>query len=567
MFHVMNTVDIPDDAGVAVEYRLHGRQQRIDFMISGRNNLSKSEIVLVELKQWDQVEGSGLRDHVRTYLNGGIRDVNHPSYQAWSYSRLLCDFYEYVSSDPIGVTPTVYLHNLRNSSVVKDKEYADLLTKAPLFLAGERTSLQSFIAGKIQRGDSGDVLRRVESSPIHASKQLVEALEAMLRGNDEFVLIDEQKTAFETIRSLISDVSTQEKSVVIVKGGPGTGKSVIAVNALVDALKQGLNARYVTKNAAPRAVYQAKLKGKRLDVATGNLFVSSDSFHNKQPDSYDVLIVDEAHRLVEKSCLYRNLGENQIREVIQAARVNVFFADESQLVTWRDIGSLENIRATSVASGAAVKELELSAQFRCAGSTDYLDWLDWTLGLGGNSSASLKNSEYDLRLFDSPSEMRDFIVTQNAHNNKSRLLAGYCWDWQSKKDSSRDDIVFPEFDFSMKWNLTSDGSEWMISSKSVNEIGCIHTCQGLEGDYFGVIIGPDLEVVDGRLRGNPLNRSKHDKSLQGFKNAFEANPAAALDRADRLIRNTYRTLLTRGMLGTGIYCTNPDVAAFFRQRI
>ena len=214
-----------------------------------------------------------------------------------------------------------------------------------------------------------------------------------------------------------------------------------------------------------------------------------------------------------------------------------------------------------------MKELELSAQFRCAGSTDYLDWLDWTLGLGGNSSASLKNSEYDLRLFDSPSEMRDFIVTQNAHNNKSRLLAGYCWDWQSKKDSSRDDIVFPEFDFSMKWNLTSDGSEWMISSKSVNEIGCIHTCQGLEGDYFGVIIGPDLEVVDGRLRGNPLNRSKHDKSLQGFKNAFEANPAAALDRADRLIRNTYRTLLTRGMLGTGIYCTNPDVAAFFRQRI
>ncbi len=280
-----------------------------------------------------------------------------------------------------------------------------------------------------------------------------------------------------------------------------------------------------------------------------------------------MLIVDEAHRLVEKSGLYRNLGENQIREVIQAARVNVFFADESQLVTWRDIGSLENIRATSVASGAAVKELELSAQFRCAGSTDYLDWLDWTLGLGGNSSASLKNSEYDLRLFDSPSEMRDFIVTQNAHNNKSRLLAGYCWDWQSKKDSSRDDIVFPEFDFSMKWNLTSDGSEWMISSKSVNEIGCIHTCQGLEGDYFGVIIGPDLEVVDGRLRGNPLNRSKHDKSLQGFKNAFEANPAAALDRADRLIRNTYRTLLTRGMLGTGIYCTNPDVAAFFRQRI
>jgi hypothetical protein len=362
-------------------------------------------------------------------------------------------------------------------------------------------------------------------------------------------------------------VPERGKTVLLVKGGPGTGKSVIAVNALVDFLSQNLNVRYVTKNAAPRAVYQAKLKGKRLDVATNNLFVSSDAFHDVAPNTYDVLLVDEAHRLVEKSGFYRNLGENQIAEVINASRVCVFFADESQLVTWRDIGTLENIRSASNVAHLPIVEMELTSQFRCAGSDEYLNWLDFTLGLGGNEGADLRNSEFDLRQFDEPTVLREFIVEKNQKNNKSRLLAGYCWDWVSKKDSSLFDIEFPESNFAMRWNLTDDGSSWMISPTSVNEVGCIHTCQGLEGDFIGVIIGDDLEVVDGRLRGNPFKRSKGDQSLRGFRAAFKADPVSALARADVLIRNTYRTLLTRGMLGTAFYCTNVDVRRYFQDRM
>jgi uncharacterized protein len=567
MFHVMNSPDIPSEAGVAIEYRLHGRQQRIDFMVSGVDAANASQLILVELKQWNSVESSDLTEHVRTYLNGGLRDVPHPSYQSWSYSRLLQDFYEYVVADPITVSPTVYLHNLLSTGVVKDKRYSDLLGKAPVFGGGEGALLREFICSRITRGDSADVIKRVEASPVHASKQLVEALESMLRGNEEFVLIDEQKTAFENILSLIRDTPKDERSAILVKGGPGTGKSVIAVNALVAALNQKLNARYVTKNAAPRAVYQAKLKGKRLEVATNNLFVSSDSFHAAPPNSYDVLLVDEAHRLVEKSGFYRNLGSNQIREIIEASRVNVFFADESQLVTWRDIGTLENIRAAAKDAGVDVIEMELTAQFRCAGSTDYLNWLDHTLGLGGDPNASLANSEFRVEIFDSPSELRDFIFEKNKKNNKSRLLAGYCWDWVSKKDPSKFDIEFPGTDFAMKWNLTSDGSEWMIRPSSINEVGCIHTCQGLEGDYVGVIIGDDLELVDGELRGNPFKRSKGDKSMDGFKNAYASNPDSALEKADILIRNTYRTLMTRGMIGVGMFCTNRDVADALKARI
>jgi len=567
MFHVMNSADIPSDAGVAIEYRLHGRQQRIDFMVSGVDATNSAQLILVELKQWDSVESSNLSEHVRTYLNGGLRDVPHPSYQSWSYSRLLQDFYEYVVTDPIAVSPTVYLHNLLSTGVVKDKQFSMLLGRAPVFGSGEGTLLRDFICSRITHGDAADVIRRVEASPVHASKQLVEALESMLRGNEEFVLIDEQKTAYEQILTLIRDIEKDQRAAILIKGGPGTGKSVIAVNALVAALKQQLNARYVTKNAAPRAVYQAKLKGKRLEVATNNLFVSSDSFHAVPQNTFDVLLVDEAHRLVEKSGFYRNLGSNQIREIIEASRINVFFADESQLVTWRDIGTLDNIRAAAKGAGVDVVEMELTAQFRCAGSTDYLNWLDHTLGLGGEANASLANSEFQVEIFDSPSKLRDFIFDKNSVNNKSRLLAGYCWDWVSKKDSSRFDIEFPETDFAMKWNLTSDGSEWMIKPTSVNEVGCIHTCQGLEGDFVGVILGDDLELVNGVLRGNPFNRSKGDKSMDGFKKAYAADPESAMLKADLLIKNTYRTLMTRGMLGVGIYCTNPEVSDYLQSRV
>ncbi len=567
MYHVMNSPDIPNDAGVAIEYRLHGRGQRIDFMVSGHDENGIAQLLLVELKQWQEVEFSPLDDHVRTYLHGGLVNVSHPSYQVWSYGRLLHDFYEYVVSDPVVVSPSAYLHNCHVATVIKSGRYSDLLAKAPVFLANEHRELQHMIASTVRSGDSGNVIRRVESSPVQVSKQLVDALESMLRGNEEFVLIDDQKTAFESIRDAIRNVPDKGKGVMLVKGGPGTGKSVIAINALVDLLAQNLNVRYVTKNAAPRAVYQSKLKGRRLDVATNNLFVSSDTFHDVATDAFDVLLVDEAHRLVEKSGFYRNLGENQIAEVINAAKVNVFFADESQLVTWRDIGTLENIRAASRDAGIPMKEFELTSQFRCAGSTEYLGWLDHTLGLGGDEKASLRNSEFELRQFSDPSEMRDYIVEKNRLNNKSRLLAGYCWDWVSKKDPSLFDIEFPESHFSMKWNLTDDGSAWMISPTSINEVGCIHTCQGLEGDFIGVIIGDDLEVVDGVLRGNPFKRSKGDQSLRGFKAAFKVDPESATARADVLIRNTYRTLLTRGMLGTAIYCTNIEVREFLNVRM
>jgi DUF2075 family protein len=567
MFHVIDGANLPPDAGVAIEFRLHGRQQRIDFMVSGMNKEGVSQLVLIELKQWTEVTASPLEDHVRTFLGGSIKDVRHPSYQSWSYARVLEDFYTVVDEEPIAVSSCAYLHNCVSGMALRTTEAAEMLGNAPVFLKHERQQLQQFLEERVEEGDRSAVIRRVEDSKLRPSKQLIEVLGSMLDGNEEFVLIDEQKTAYETIRNRVRSVLPGERLVLVIRGGPGTGKSVIAVNALVSLLSEGFNVRYVTKNAAPRAVFREKLRGQRNGSEITSLFVSSDSFFGIEADSYDVLLVDEAHRLVAKSGFYKNLGENQIGEIISSSPVTVFFVDESQAVTWRDIGTAEEIRAWALRSGASIEELELEAQFRCAGSTEYLQWLDVVMGITDKQVPDLSACEYEINIVDSPSKLRDIVIEHNKLSGSSRLLAGYCWQWSSKYDNQMMDIEFPGTDFSMKWNLNSDGSTWIISPTSINEVGCIHTCQGLEGDFMGVIIGPDLAVSDGHLVGRPEFRAKHDKSLQGFKKALREGEDGVVEKADRLIRNTYRTLMTRGMKGTFIYCTDKNVAKFLRESL
>ena len=568
MSHVLNDEGIPADAGVAVEYRLHGRRQRIDVLVSGFDASGSRSLGVVELKQWSEVHESPLSDHVKTYVGGGQRDLPHPSYQAWSYSQLLNDFYAIVTAEPIKVQPCAYVHNCIDSSVLRSPTVSDLTQRAPLFLKGEHRDLSRFLAHLVLEGDNASGLRLLDSSDISPSKQLVEALTSMLDGNQEFILIDEQKTAFESIMQFVDSPKKGSRQTLVVSGGPGTGKSVIAINALVRLLERGFNARYVTKNAAPRSVYKTKLQGTSKAGAASNLFVSSDGFHDlNTKDSYDVLLVDEAHRLVHKSGLYRNLGENQITEIIQSAPLSVFFVDESQRVTWRDIGTVEEIATQAQDANSKLAVQELSAQFRCAGSDEYLRWIDGVLRLVDDVDVDLSTTDYDIRILDSPNELRDLIIERNLENGSSRLLAGYCWEWNSKNNPSVMDITFEDHDFAMQWNLTKDGSSWMISPNSINEIGCIHTCQGLEGAYMGVIIGGDMICKDGVVLTEPHARAKSDQSLRGWKKAMKTDPESTRAKTDMIIRNTYRTLLTRGMRGTYIYCTNAELRDHLREQL
>ena len=536
MFHVMNDSEIPADATVAVEYRLNGRKFRIDFMISGKDMAGRDSLVIVELKQWSVVEFSPLSDHVKTYVGGGLRDERHPSYQAWSYASHLTNFNEYVYENRLSVSACAYLHNCNSKQILQDKRYSEQISKAPVFLKGDMAELRTLIKKEIVSGSNEEALRRIDSSPMRPSRQLAEVVGNMLQGNEEFVLLDDQKTVLEKIVNASTKSQVETKQVLIIKGGPGTGKSVIAINALARLSALRLNARYITPNAAPRAVFEAKLKGSMPTVEIHELFSGSAAYAGIKKDSYDVLIVDEAHRLKLRS-QYTKGGVNQIKEIIDSTRTSIFFIDEAQKVTWKDIGEIASIEKFALDAGAEVEHLELTSQFRCGGSDDFMAWLDNALGVRIEADSYFSPGKFDFKIVDSPTELHQMTKEKNQVNNKSRVVAGYCWEWVSRNDKSLSDIEFPEFGFEADWNLTEYGSRWIIDAESIEEIGCIHTCQGLEVDYVGVIFGPDFLIRDGEIVTDAAQRASSDKSVSGYKKLLKNDPAEAMKRGDEIIKN------------------------------
>jgi DUF2075 family protein len=566
MSHIISSPDIPEDAGIAIEYQLNKLKNRIDFIVSGKDADGEESIVIVELKQWTDVDYSELPEHVNTFVGQKKRDVVHPSYQARSYASLLEMYNEYVYETPVKVTSCAYLHNCLELEVVNDSRYEEALRNTPVFIKGQKSEIVSLIASQIKTGGGVELLRKIDAAPTRPSLQLAEAVSRMLQGKEAFVLIDDQKTVLETIVKTANDGLNGKKQVIIVRGGPGTGKSVVAINALSRLMGQRLIARYVTPNAAPRAVFEVNLKGAFKGGEIKELFSGSGSFTGIEESDFDILIVDEAHRLKLRT-QYSKGGDNQIREVIHAAKTSVFFIDEAQKVTWKDIGEVSEIEKFAKSMNAEVQYLELKSQFRCNGSDGYMTWIDEALGVIEDEDTTYPESSYDFRIFDNPTKLYKEIRAKNQVNNKSRMLAGYCWNWVSKNDSKMDDITFPEFGFSAKWNLESRGSAWIIDPNSIEDIGCIHTSQGLELDYVGVIVGPDFKIKDGELVSEPKGRARTDVSLHGYKKEMEVDPVGASAKADKIIRNTYRTLMTRGMKGCYIYCTDPEVAQYFQDRM
>ncbi len=566
MDRVLSDDEIPKDSGVAIEFQIPQTSKRVDFILTGKDEKNNDQVIIVELKQWSEVEKTDKDGVVKTRFKSGLVETSHPSYQAWSYASLLRGFNETVYTDKINLVPCAYLHNYDDTeNVINNDFYSHYTEKAPAFFKSDALKLRSFIKRFVKHGDTSKIMYRIDSGRIRPSKSLADSMASMLKGNQEFIMIDDQKIVFETALSLAKKSSISNKNVLIVDGGPGTGKSVVAVNLLVELTKIGLNSQYVTKNAAPRNVYESKLAGTLKKTEISNLFSGSGSFIGVEKDVFDAIIVDEAHRLNEKSGMFSNLGENQIKEIIESSKFSVFFIDEDQKVTWKDIGTKEEILKWSNKNSANILNLSLSSQFRCNGSDGYLAWLDNVLQIKETANVVFDSDDYDLKFFDSPNDLKNEIFEKNKINNKARLVAGYCWDWVSKKNKTLNDIIIPEHNFAMRWNLASDGNLWIISPESVNEIGCIHTCQGLELDYIGVIIGDDLIVRDGKIITNPDKRAKTDASLKGYKKLYRENPEKAKRKADLIIKNTYRTLMTRGMKSCYIYSTDEETNNYFKS--
>jgi len=563
MDRIMRDPEIPDDVGVAIEYKIPASSRRIDFIITGKDQNKNHSAILVELKQWSDAEITEMDGVVKTFVGHAKREVEHPSYQVWSYATFIKDFNESIEEKNISLEPCAYLHNYEKDNVIENDFYKFYIDQAPVFYKTDAQKLQSFIKKFVKYGDNKETLYYIENGKIKPSKALADCLASMLKNNKkEFTLIDDQKLVYEKSLELARKSTESNKNVYIVEGGPGTGKSVVAINLLSELTSKGDNVRYVTKNSAPRKVFEAKLSGVFTPTRIRNLFTSSGSFYNVEKNSFHTLIVDESHRLNLKTGMFKK-GENQIKEIINASKFSIFFIDENQRVETNDIGRKEYIKEIAIELGANIFEAELPSQFRCNGSDGYLAWIDNSLQIKETANENIEEIDYDFQVIDDPKIIHEKIKKKNESSNKSRMLAGYCWDWISKSNPQLKDILIG--DYSATWNLTDHGQAWIIHPKSVNEIGCIHTCQGLELDYAGVIIGPDLIVRNGKIITDGTKRASTDRSLWGITKKLKEKNPEALKIADEIIKNTYRTLMTRGMRGCYIYCTDPETQEYFKK--
>ena len=556
---LMNT-EVNLDLEVAIEYQIPLTSKRVDFLISGLDKFNNETVVAIELKQWDEVEKTSLENCVKTYV-GGRNDVHpHPSQQILSYCQLISNFNLSVQEDNIHMVPCAFLHNYPNekSYILEDDCYKEVVEKAPLFYKNNKAELGYFIKNHILKPADRDLFEVIDNGKLKPSKALQDSILGLLDGKEEFVMIDEQQVAYATITKLVKDnIRTGNKYTIIIQGGPGTGKSVIAVQVMAKLLSEGYAACYMTKNAAPREVFKIKLtEGHKDKRYIEGLFKSPISLeHSTRLNVFPCLLVDEGHRLTT------HYGHNQVDDIIRSSQINVFFIDEDQRVTAKDIGTIDLIKHCAIAHNSKVicnDSLKLKSQFRCNGSDGYLAFLDNVLGIRETANNSLEGLDYDIRVFDSPRVMKEELEKLNRINNKARIVAGYCYEWVSESVPTAYDIWLPD-GFKAQWNLRN-GQPFAIADTSFEQVGCIHTCQGLEFDYVGVIIGQDMRYENGKVITDQTKIAESDKSsgIRTCKNK---------ELADSLIRNTYKTLMSRGQKGCFIYCENKELANYIKKRI
>lgn len=568
MRNIVDDPEIADDVQVAIEYNIPHTSKRVDFIILGSDETGKDNIVIVELKQWSKAEIVDDQMHycVRTYVANDKRIVCHPSYQAFSYSRFMANYSQVIQDQHVHLVPCAYLHNYRPEfkSALSSDIYKDWFTAAPFFIRDETREFSAFLKKFIQKKSArGDLLYLVENGRIRPSKSLQDALSNMVSGVSEFTLLDEQAVCYDMcLRTMAQCAVDHKKRTIVIQGGPGTGKSVLAVNLLMSLINKGLNAAYVTKNSAPRQAFLSLLSDnnarRRVDIE--HLFRSPFGLNKARSNDYDCLIVDEAHRLVKK--MYGDWGgENQVKECINASALTIFLLDEDQAVTRSDIGSVDEIRKWCDALGSRMilnKEMVLVSQFRCNGSDAYIQFIDGLLQRNKEIiPIDLSELNYDFRVFDSAIEMREALREKNQVCNKARMVAGYCYDWNVKNHRGNYDILLPD-GFRARWNLAND-KIWAINPSSFEEVGCIHTAQGLEFEYVGVILGKDIcyDATKGAVITDKTAISADDHS-SGIRSASEQDAA-------RLILNTYKTLLTRGQKGCYVYCEDDALRAYFKS--
>jgi DUF2075 family protein len=560
-----------NDNMVVVEYELPYSNRRIDCMLFGRGDSGEGNVVLLELKQWTRVQDCDLENNVITFVGGTNRIEAHPSFQVGGYHSYLKDFVEvFDETPPLNLSSACYCHNYsRSADVLFSPKFKPILDQFPLFSKEDVSKLAEYLRIRLARGAGSEVFNRFTSSRVGPSKKLLEHARGMIDGQRAFNLIEDQIAAYNTILDRAKkSARLPKKSVIIVKGGPGTGKSVIALNVISELLSKDLTVFHATGSAAFTTTLR-KIVGNRAAA----LFKYFNSFTAYSENQIDVLVCDEAHRIRKNSNNRYTKKESrserpQVEELIGAAKVSIFFIDDYQVVRPEEIGSSDLIRETAKKFTDEIFEFELQTQFRCNGSDGYLSWIDNTLGIRETANLMLTTKEkMDFRILDSPQSLYAEVMKKNAEKaNSARMVAGFCWPWSDPNPDGtlKEDVAIG--DFRMTWEAKNEAARlapgipraalWAYDPNGVSQMGSIYTIQGFEFDYVGVVFGKDL-VYDSKAKawvGKPENSA--DNTVKRDRQRFLQN-----------VKNAYRVLLTRGMKGCYLYFMDKETEDYFRSRI
>lgn len=577
------------DTYVTFEFNVPYNMKRIDCMVYGKDINGKGNVVHIELKQWanDSVKPSKSAGNfdveddnyeVVAFTGGRNRIVSHPSQQVKGYNDYLINFIEVFSKEDIGLQGLAYCYNYRKNSIpnaLYDDRYETLLKEHKTYSGDEVTDLAKDIYKALGGGDGLKIFNRVMHSPIRPSRKLLDSAANMVHeGNaNAFSLLADQIVAkniiFDKIRKLNE---RKKKSVILVKGGPGTGKTVIALHILAMLASKGkYDIHYATKS-------KSLLEGVKYNLPRGSkakkLFSNITQFvpSKFEDNQLDVLLVDEAHRITKSANTQFTKAKDrtdmpQVDTLVKCAKVAVFFIDDKQGIRYQEIGSSHMIKECALKFDADIEEVELKTQFRCNGSNNYLDWLEQIL-YNEKVTASFTPDEFDFKIFDSPQKLYDAILEVDRTEGKTaRLCAGFCWPWSKRPDENGQLVKDVRIgDFAMPWETHGEITtpppgyvkwfEWAYKPEGIKQVGCIYTAQGFEFDYVGVIVGRDLKysVINNCLITDITETE--DPTLNRSRAKF-----------DEYVRNIYRVLMSRGMKGCYVYFCDKNVEEYFRKHL
>lgn len=563
------------DVYISFEYQVPYTQKRIDCLLFGKNNEGHGIVVHIEMKQWEKVTALNIEGNfVETIIGGGTKIVPHPSQQVEGYHDYMFGFIQVFEQKELDLIGCSYCPNYRKNigEGLFNPIYYTILEKYPIYTHEEVDLLAKRLRELLVKGDGFEIFNKFMSSPVKPSKKLLESASKIVSNSSDFTLLNDQIIAKNAILHMIRKAEkNNEKNVVIVKGGPGTGKTVIALHILAEMAAKKKIVFFSSKSKPLIEAIRDKINHNTAKLLFTNLnpYVPSRMKENQ----IDVLIIDEAHRIQKSSnSQWTKPGDRtdmpQIDQLIRSAKTSIFFIDDKQVIRYLEVGNTDLIKEAAQKIYCPIEEIELVSQFRCAGSENYLDWLEYVLGHSKQRIMFNPTKEnFDFRIIDSPEKLYELIQQKNSEPGKTaRLTAGYCWEWSKELDQNGELIKDVRIgNFAMPWE-THDNVvppkgyvrwyEWAYKPEGIKQVGCIYTAQGFEFDYIGVIIGPDLKYDRSHdcLVGNP--QGTKDPVLRRQKEGLED-----------YVKNIYRVLLSRGLKGCYVYFIDKEIEQFFKLKM